>query len=626
MYTRVIRSMITAAPVLLAALLLWLIAAFAANSPAIVQAVPEGGVVGTGTPASCTEAALDAKLSGGGNISFSCGANPYTLTISNSKTISVNTTIDGGGLITLSGGDAVKVFFVNPGVRLTLNNLTVAHGNSPLGGCVTVQGTLNATQSTFRNCTSHSFSFFAGAGGAIYSLNGTVALTDSIVMNNSVDLNGGGIFLSGGQGTLNHVNVLNNTAWLTYTGSGGGVALGANTNFVASNSSFSYNGIGYTGQGGGLYVFSSTALLVNVAANYNQALNAADGGGFYAENSQFTLQGGSANGNSGLYDGGGLTLHNSVANISNATINGNTASSNGGGINAYQGSLSMNNVSVDHNSVRSDGGGIDLYQTPTTLVNVTVNNNHGERSGGGIHNYWETLTLDRVTVSGNEATGNQGDGGGVLNDRGVLIASNSTIDHNTTTGHGGGIYNDTNSIVDLTNVTLSANTAAIDGGGIHNEASFSTDVTTISMTNVTLKDNQADNGAGVFNGNTVFNFVYLKNTIIADSSGHNCAGKVFTSARYSLSSDTTCNLVGTGNLNNVKAQLFPLLNNGGATRTHLPAPASPVVNGVSGTDFPSTDQRGVARPQGLGADMGAVERQLSDPVIAPWVYLPLALR
>ncbi len=628
MRSQTVRTFAVLSLSIIASVLLWLALAMAVNPHPIVYAAPDGGQVGNGTPGSCTEAALDAKLSGGGSITFNCGANPYTIAISNSKTISINTTLDGGSKITLSGGDTSKIFLVNSGVRLTLNNITLAHGNSALGGCVTVLGTLNATQATFTNCTSHSVSFFPGAGGAIFSFNGTVALTDSIVMSNSVDLNGGGIYLAGGQATLNHVNVLSNTAWVTYTDSGGGVAVGANTNFVASNSSFSYNRMGYTGQGGGLYVYSSTALLINVSADYNRGLNGAEGGGFYAENSQFTLQGGSASGNYGLYDGGGLTLNNSTANISNATINGNTASSNGGGISTYQGTLSLNNVTINNNVVESDGGGIDLYDTPATLNNVTVKNNHGERDGGGINNYLNTLTLNQTTVSGNEALGNQGDGGGVYNGRGIVIATASTIDHNTTTGHGGGLFNEATSTSNLTNVTLSGNSAAVDGGGIYNEPTIiNGDVSVITLLNVTLKDNRASNdGGGFFNATNVGNTVYLTNTVIADSLPQNCVGKAFTSAKYSLSTDTTCTLSGTGNHTHTPADLFPLANNGGPTQTHMPGPASPLVNGITGTDFPLTDQRGVARPQGLGADIGAVERQASDPLIAPWVYLPFIKR
>ena len=51
--------------VLLAALLL---------PPCSVEKARAGGVVGTGTPASCTEAALDAALAAGGLVSFNCGA------------------------------------------------------------------------------------------------------------------------------------------------------------------------------------------------------------------------------------------------------------------------------------------------------------------------------------------------------------------------------------------------------------------------------------------------------------------------------------------------------------------------------------------------------------------------
>ena len=653
--------------------------------PRSVSAAPDGGQVGTGTPASCTEAALNTALAGGGNVTFNCGVNPYTLTLTSGKTISINTTIDGGGKITLSGGGTVQVLFVNPGVQLTLNNLSLANGYASMGGCVSVRGTLHVTQSTFKNCVSHTAFIFPGAGGAIYNWGGTIALTNSLVLSNGVDLDGGGIFVNGGQATLNqvdvysnttfmtgtnsgggifaasgsqitmtnshinynrtylrgggvylvgaqatlnHVDVLSNTDWITDAGSGGGVYVDANTNFVAADSNFSYNRFGYLGHGGGLSVYTSTAVLVNVSADYNQARNAAEGGGIYAKNSQFTLQGGSANGNSGLYDGGGLYLHNCVSNISNATINGNTSSADGGGLYAFQGSLSLNNATVNNNTNGEDGGGIKLYQTPTTLVSVTVNNNHSTRSGGGINNYWGALTLDRVTVSGNESVGDQGGGGGIYNDEGTLIATNSTIDHNATDDSGGGIYNTAlDSTAILTNVTLSGNTAATDGGGIYNKASYSVYVAAITLTNVTLKDNRAASGGGVFNGNAANNFVYLKNTIIADSQGSgNCYGKAITSAKYSLSTDAACNLIGTGNLNNVKAQLFPLLNNGGTTKTHLPGPASPAVNSVPGTDFPPTDQRGVSRPQGLAGDMGAVERQAADPVIAPWIYLPLILR
>jgi hypothetical protein len=90
--------------------------------------VNAGGVVGDGTPQSCTEAALDAALAGGGLVTFNCGANPYTLTVTAQKVIAANTTMDGGGLIVLSGGGTTRVFSVSVGIGLTLTNLFVSNG------------------------------------------------------------------------------------------------------------------------------------------------------------------------------------------------------------------------------------------------------------------------------------------------------------------------------------------------------------------------------------------------------------------------------------------------------------------------------------------------------------------
>ena len=93
-------------------------------------------VVGTGTSASCTEAALDACLPGGGSfdgtVTFACGgAATITVTsLSSPKTISADTTIDGGSVITISGGGTVPAFIVNSGVTFTVQNLTIANGGN----------------------------------------------------------------------------------------------------------------------------------------------------------------------------------------------------------------------------------------------------------------------------------------------------------------------------------------------------------------------------------------------------------------------------------------------------------------------------------------------------------------
>src|SRR5438094_3715282 len=124
-------------------------AMFAATSSALAC------VVGTGTSASCTEAALDACLPGGGSfdgtVTFACGG-AATITVTSTKTINADTTIDGGSVITISGGGTVTIFSVNSGVTFTVQNLIVANGNfSGSGGAIANRGTgtLTVTQTTF---------------------------------------------------------------------------------------------------------------------------------------------------------------------------------------------------------------------------------------------------------------------------------------------------------------------------------------------------------------------------------------------------------------------------------------------------------------------------------------------
>src|SRR5687767_3732396 len=87
-----------------------------------------GGVVGNGTPASCSNAAFSQRLAGGGTVTFNCGG--AVQIIITEKIITANTTINGGGLITLNGNSTNRLFTVNPGVRLTLQNITLVGGNA----------------------------------------------------------------------------------------------------------------------------------------------------------------------------------------------------------------------------------------------------------------------------------------------------------------------------------------------------------------------------------------------------------------------------------------------------------------------------------------------------------------
>jgi CSLREA domain-containing protein len=299
-----------------------------------------------------------------------------------------------------------------------------------------------------------------------------------------------------------------------------------------------------------------------------------------------------------------------VAEISNVTIQyGDAYPWIGGGILNY-GDLTLANSTVRRNRAsdylfQGIGGGIFNGAGTLNLINSTVSSNTVAGEGGGIFNSAGTVTLTNSTVSGN----NSGDaGGGILND-GTLTLTNSTVSDNSALndifdGNGGGISNSGG--LTLTNSTVSANYAGYYyppyfatgwGGGISNTG-------TVTMINSTVSGNRAyQSGGGISNANTVT----LSNTIVADNEIDNCSGSV-DSLGYNLADDTSCGVLATGDLVVADAMLGPLTDNGGPTETRNPLPGSPVIDaGSVNCPPPTTDQRGVARPQGADCDIGAVE-------------------
>ena len=167
----------------------------AAGNPAGMCAVPAEAqaedttnprtVVGSGTPASCTGDAFVAAVAKGGVITFNCGPDPVTITLTATAKIVNNTgpkiVIDGGGKVTLSGGGKVRILYQNTCDKaqiwtspdcnnqetpaLTLQNLSFVDGNATgleLGGN-------------------------EGGGGAVYVRGGRFKIVSSRFFNNVCD-------------------------------------------------------------------------------------------------------------------------------------------------------------------------------------------------------------------------------------------------------------------------------------------------------------------------------------------------------------------------------------------------------------------------------------------------------
>lgn len=122
-------------------------------------------VIGTGTPESCTAEAFIAAVAQGGKITFNGGTRPFTITLPRPAKVFNNkpdVVIDGGGLVTLSGGGRTRILYMNTcdpnqvwttnhcdnqdRPELTVQNLTFVDGNSVSdtqydgGGAIWVRG------------------------------------------------------------------------------------------------------------------------------------------------------------------------------------------------------------------------------------------------------------------------------------------------------------------------------------------------------------------------------------------------------------------------------------------------------------------------------------------------------
>ena len=240
------------------------------------------GTVGAGTPASCTDAALDTALTEGGLVTFNCGgAAMIDISVgaggSGMKMITSDTTIDGGtDLITISGGNTVRVLTVVSGVSLSIRNVTIANGvSADIGGGIHNSGALTVDSCTFvgNGATMN--------GGAIYN-DGLLTIQGSTFSGNHADVYGGGVFNILNSNTMTVVNS-------TFSGNsalvGGGIynaapLLVTNCTFVSNDAQAHGAGLENIGSESTTATLRNTLFAANTGGNcFNDALaSIVDGG------------------------------------------------------------------------------------------------------------------------------------------------------------------------------------------------------------------------------------------------------------------------------------------------------------------------------------------------------------
>ncbi len=417
------------------------------------------------------------------------------------------------GSFTMNGGtiqgnsveyDGAGVHVADNG-NFTLNDGTIQNNNASQSGAgVSVRGAFTMTGGTIQknSATNHGAGVMAREG-AILDLGGGSITT------NTAAKNGGGVYIQS-----------NNATAIS------GVAIESNT----------------AADGGGVYVNPKAgAATVTVSAGAIQSNTATNGAGVYVNAGMFEMTGGTISGygtsdarisstGAGVYVVSGATFN---MNGANAVIENNYSSQVGAGV-YVEGTFTMNDGTIQGNNTTGNGAGVLVKPDAVfTMSGGTITNNTTSKNGGGLFTQSTTTTITGGTIENNTATGtitdetlSDGNGGGVyVHANGILAIEDGTINNNTATGNGGGIYiattvadatsNITGGVIEANNatygagiyfntskavamsdVTIQNNIASQNGGGIYVYSTSS-----FNMTSGTITENTAVNGGGVYTDN-----------------------------------------------------------------------------------------------------------------------------
>jgi hypothetical protein len=322
-----------------------------------------------------------------------------------------------------------------------------------------------------------------------------------------------------------------------------------------------------------------------------------------------TASGGQVNGGGALWLASGGTIDSTTFTGNSFTGTGGIGNNGGGAIFNSNLALTVTNSTFSGNSASiestSNNGGGAIYQdgSDETFTHDTFTNNSVQmtatggsaQSNGGGANYQDgrALTVEGTTFGGN-----------ALSITGVSANSG-----------GGAIFHDGTGELSLTNSTFDGNSASplgsgpvTGGGGLISNSSSQT-----TITNSTFFANNTSGTGGNLLGSNGASTIVPKNAIFAGGVGlsaSNCAGPaIFSSVGHNLE-DTTpsqCGLTASSDKVGLNPLLGPLVNNGGGALTLELLPGSPAVDAGDDSGCPTTDERGLTRPQGAACDIGALE-------------------
>ena len=278
-------------------------------------------------------------------------------------------------------------------------------------------------------------------------------------------------------------------------------------------------------------------------------------------------------------------------------------------------SVTIDNLIIQ-NGASTYGAGIDnagtLVLNDDTIQDnssVATQNVSPQDEGGGIYNSG-SLTVNSTEIANNSAGSAQSEGwGGAIDNDGIAFLHGDLLMSNIADGAGGGLYSSSGSAT-LLNVTITGNQAGYPNPDTGGGGGVATQGGTVTLINDTVVGDYAAGGDEVANafGGTIS----VESSIVGAygdlQSVCSTSGGPITDSGYNLSIDASCGFTSSTSRQGVNPDLEQLGNYGGQTETEPPVPNSPAVDQIpSGSNCPTTDQRGSVRPQGPACDIGAVE-------------------
>ena len=549
--------------------------------------------------------------------------------LNNSTVVTDNSAFLGGGLYIADDGAEVVIdgsrvennqaSMTGGGIRifgdsrLDVRNGSAVKGNQATGfggGLAMFTGTVSLDLVTMTYNTSN------GDGGAILQSRGLLAITDGDIRFNSADDDGGGIYRSGGllmmeavsRSSFLSVNDANRGGGL-YDTSGeqvdvyalSGEKLGISTNFARDvggalflTNATTLNAYGYliistnaaANDGGGLYANDGQFVLDGDLSSQTPQFGGANdarngnGGAIYAENGAtialYNVELGSLGvGNSADQDGGGIFADNSVVLLRDTRLVGNMAGDDGGGAYAQNGSLLTIRTSYSLATPLCD---------PATLAAdeycSELRENEANSWGAGLHVDGSTATVEDTAFIDNVGLSSGGSPGAA-----ILVDTDATVTARNVLFTGQGTNGNTNVHV-YTDGSYTSIHSTYAGNG--DRPLFVVGSATATLTNNVMWDNGAD-------------------------------GYYMTGATIFASCNDTENAL--GGTSNISADPHFVTTTRGAYRLGIGSPAVDACAGSLDHDLDNVRRpiNAAGGPSSSDFDMGAFERKA-------YIFLPIVLK